>query len=320
MVYASGRHLRYQPMKGKPEELDADRLAALLVEPAACTVVPDSKTFAKLLGMADSLPSNDARSLGRRLRISRGLPVSVKLPVLTEALAYRYWLPDGLDEGSFEDWAQAFGVKGATTNLTMRSLVALAADGQRPSGLKYEQGIKGLEDLERKIMDQAKWGGISNDCAVYSMLESVSAKASGLRTLDPGLLDQHAIDGQVCKIVPMNSDSREFSASVSSPFKLKEGRKARLTDGKDVVEVDLRALRFGEGALHAVFSQPARGGSGPLMVSRAKALTAPLYALDGVFEAFGSGPKNRRWLSQTVEPLTGREVPLDVVLAGAPTE
>lgn len=54
------------------------------------------------------------------LRIRRGLPVSGKLTVLTDALAPRYWLPDGLDENSFEDWAQAFGVKGSTTSLTMR--------------------------------------------------------------------------------------------------------------------------------------------------------------------------------------------------------
>lgn len=40
--------------------------------------------------MADNLPSTDFKVLGRRLRISRGLPVSLKLPILTEALSYRY--------------------------------------------------------------------------------------------------------------------------------------------------------------------------------------------------------------------------------------
>jgi hypothetical protein len=106
---------------------------------------------------------------------------------------------------------------------------------------------------------------------------------------------------------------------VSSPFKLKEGKKVRLTDGKEMVEVDLRALRFGDGALHAVFSQPSARGAGLLMVSKARKLEAKLYAVDGVFESFGAGPKNKRWLGDDVQKVTGRDVPLDVMLAGAPT-
>jgi hypothetical protein len=191
--------------------------------------------------------------------------------------------------------------------------------GAKPTALKYEIAVKAMEEMERKIMEQAAWGGISNDCYVYSMLEGFSAKANGLRTIDPGLLEMHVIDGPACRIVPMNSDSREFTASVSSPFKLKEGKKVRLTDVKEMVEVDLRALRFGAGALHAVFAQPSARGAGLLMVSKARKLEAKLYAVGGVFESFGAGPKNKRWLGDDVEKVAGRDVPLDVMLAGAPT-
>ena len=320
MIYSRAKGLKYHPLNAPAEDLSPDKLAELLIEQEACTVVPDSKTMARILVMADNMPSNDFKALGRRLRISRGLPVSLKLPLLTDALSYRYWLPDTLAENSFEDWADAFGVKGPSTGITMRSLITLAQKGQRPTALRYESTVKAMEGMERKIMDQAAWGGISSDCYVYSMLEGFSAKANGLRAIDPGLLEMHMIDGQACRIVPMNADAREFSASVSSPFKLKEGKRVRLTDGKEVVEVDLRALRFGGGALHAVFSQPSSRGSGLLMVSRARKLEAPLYAVDGVFESFGSGPKNKRWLGDDVPRLTGRDVPLDVLLAGAPTE
>ncbi|MCQ1996697.1 hypothetical protein [Arthrobacter sp. zg-Y1171] len=55
--------------------------------------------------MANNMPSNDFESPTRRLRISRGLPGSVKLPVLTEALTTRYWMQDGLAENKIEDWA-----------------------------------------------------------------------------------------------------------------------------------------------------------------------------------------------------------------------
>jgi hypothetical protein len=319
MIYSRAKGLKYQPVNAPAQDLTPDVLEKVLIVPEACTVVPDSKTWAKILVMADNMPSNDFKALGRRLRISRGLPVSLKFPVLTDALNYRYWLQDTLTETSFDDWADAFNVKGPSLAITMRSLIALAEKGVRPTALKYEITVKALEDMERKIMEQAAWGGISNDCYVYSMLEGFSAKANGLRTLDPGLLDMHMIDGQACRIVPMNSDSREFSASVSSPFKLKEGKKVRLTDGKEMVEVDLRALRFGDGALHAVFSQPSARGAGLLMVSKARKLEQKLYAVDGVFESFGAGPKNKRWLGDDVQRVAGRDVPLDVMLAGAPT-
>ncbi|WP_422758850.1 hypothetical protein [Paenarthrobacter sp. C1] len=319
MIYSRGKGLQYQALKAPAVPLTPDLLEKALIDPMASTVVSDAKTWAKVLVMADNLPSNDFKALGRRLRISRGLPVSLKLPVLTEFLGYRYWLPDTLNETSLDDWADAFGVKGPSITFTMRSLIALAEAGAKPAALKYELAVKSMEEMERKIMEQAAWGGISNDCYVYSMLEGYSAKANGLRTIDPGLLEMHVIDGQACRIVPMNSDSREFSASVSSPFKLKEGKKVRLTDGKEMVEVDLRALRFGDGALHAVFSQPSARGAGLLMVSKARKLEARLYAVDGVFESFGAGPKNKRWLGDDVQKVTGRDVPLDVMLAGAPT-
>jgi hypothetical protein len=41
--------------------------------------------------------------------------------------------------------------------------------------------------------------------------------------------------------------------------------------------------------------------------------------VDGVFESFGAGPKNKRWLGDDVQKVAGRDVPLDVMLAGAPT-
>lgn len=319
MIYSRGKGLQYHSLTAPAVPLTPDVLEKALIDPLACTVVADAKTWAKVLVMADNMPSTDFKALGRRLRISRGLPVSLKLPILTESLSYRYWLPDTLSETSFDDWADAFNVKGPSIGFTMRSLMALAQAGVRPTALKYEVAVKAMEEMERKIMEQAAWGGISNDCYVYSMLEGFSAKANGLRTIDPGLLEMHVIDGQACRIVPMNSDSREFSASVSSPFKLKEGKKVRLTDGKEIVDVDLRALRFGDGALHAVFSQPSARGAGLLMVSRARKLEAKLYAVDGVFESFGAGPKNKRWLGDDVQRVAGRDVPLDVMLAGAPT-
>lgn len=119
MIYSRDKGLKYHPLNTPAVDLSPDKRAELLTEPA-CTVVPRHQTWAKIMVMADNMPSNDLKALGRRMRISRGLPVSLKLAILTEALSYRYCLQDSLMENSFEDWADAFNVKGPSVRITMQ--------------------------------------------------------------------------------------------------------------------------------------------------------------------------------------------------------
>jgi hypothetical protein len=69
-----------------------------------------------------------------------------------------------------------------------------------------------------------------------------------------------------------------------------------------------------------VFAQPSDASGGRGMVLAAKKGKAPLYALEDPFSLHGRGIKNRRWFEKSVEPVSGRDVPLDVILAGAPTD
>lgn len=321
MIYLRGKALTYRSMfSAGSEALTPEKLADLLTSEGTSTVVADPYTFSKLLIMGDNMPSNDFKSLTRRLRISRGLPGSVKLPVLTEALTTRYWMQDELAENKVEDWAEAFGLTGQKLPTIMRSLIGLASQGRTTGALGYEKTVKGMMDLETRLMGNCQYSGISTDIYVYQMLEAFNAKANGLKALDPGLLALHAMDGQACKLVPMNVAHGSFTASVSSPFKLKEGREVRLTDGISIAATKLESLRFGGGVLHAVLDMPSARGEGPLMISRAKDGKGVLYAVEGVFESRGRALKNKRWLGGDVERIAGRDVPLDVSLAGAPTE
>lgn len=320
-IYLRAKTLTYRSLSGSAAEtLTPDKLAALLVGESTSTVVADPYTFSKLQVMGDNMPSNDFKSLSRRLKISRGLPGSVKLPILTDALSYRYWMQDGLAENSVEDWAEAFGLTGQKMPALLRTLIDLASQGRTTGNLGYDKSAKALMSLETKLMEQCQYSGISTDIYVYQMLEAFNSKANGLRAVDPGLLEIHAMDGQACKLVPMNVAHATFTASVSSPFKLKEGREVRLTDGISIATTTLEALRFGGGVLHAVLSTPSRRSEGPLMISRAKAGNGVLYAVEGVFESRGKPLQKKRWLGGDVERIAGRDVPLDVALAGAPME
>jgi hypothetical protein len=320
MIYLQGKHLVYKGMAEAPGPVDAARLEAIITREDTSVVVADAQTFSRLQILADTNAADTYKTLKRRLDFSRGLPGSVKLPILTEALAYRYWLPEGKDERSFDDWAEAFDVKGPSMSITMRSLISLAADGKRPDSLKYPKAIQSLASTELALMKQAEYSNLSSDVQLFGLLNSYSAKAGGLRLLDPGLLTMHVLDGQACKIVPMNVAHADFTASVTQPFKLKVGKSVRLTDGTTVVDASLDALRYTEDALHAVFSQPSEAGGGRGMVLTAHKGQAPLYAMEDPFSLHGRGIKNRRWFEKSVEQVTGRDVPLDVILAGAPAD
>lgn len=318
MIYLRGKKPVYKAIADTSTMvLDPDKLVELLTTKEASTVVADIVTFGKLLVMADNLPSVDNKSLARRLRIAEGLPGSVKLPILTRALAYRYWLPEGLDDQSFQEWADAFDVVGPTTAITMRALMDRARTSTHKSS-KFKEDAFRLEDLEFRLHESAAYGGKTTDNNIYTMLDKYGAVSGGLRSIDPGLLDMHVLDGTVCRITPQNTMYKSFTTTVSTPFKFKEGAKIRLTDGVDVVESSLVKLRFVSNQLVAEFSNPPARGAGALMVSRAKEGKAPLYITDSVFAPFTTGPKNKRWTAGPVEPVTGRTVPMDVVIAGAP--
>jgi hypothetical protein len=236
MIYLQGKHLVYKGMAEAPGPVDTARLDAILVQDDSSVVVADAQTFSRLQILADTNAGDGFKTLKRRLDFSRGLPGSVKLPILTEALAYRYWLPEGKDERSFDDWANAFDVKGPSMSITMRSLISLASDGKRPDSLKYSKTVQSLAKTELSLMKQAEWGGLSSDVQLFGLLNSFSSGAAGLRLLDPGLLPMHVLDGQACKIVPMNDTHNDFTASVTQPFKLKVSKRVRLTDGMSVAD------------------------------------------------------------------------------------
>lgn len=319
MIFMRGKKAIYKPVTDTAQTLDADLLVQLLTRPSASTVVADAATYAKLLVIADSLPSTDNKSLGRRLRIAEGLPGSVKLPILTRALAYRYWLPEGLDEQDLDQWAESFDVKGPTTAITMRALMALARTANTNStALRFKESADKLEDLERRLHDSAGYGGRANDNNIFNMLGQYGDMHTGLRSIDPGLLDLHVLDGTVCRIVPQNDTQKFFTASVSNPFKLKEGAKVRLTDGITVAECHLEKLRFVSNQLSAQFSRPGGRSMVPMLLQQAKA-GKRLYVTESVFAAFAKAPENKRWTNTAVEPISGRKVPMDVMIAGAPT-
>lgn len=318
IIYRTGAGLTYKPTSEKARALDHATLTMLLTDEEKVTVIADRPTFDALQSIASTQPDEEYGSIGKRLKALNSLPASMRMPVLTEALAYRYWLPEGKDEASYSDWAAAFNATRPTMSLSMQKLIELATDGSRSGALKYDTVTNSLRKTETRLMDQCVWSNISSDVQVFGMVEGYSSKINALRTIDPGLLELHVLDGRVCRVKPMNETHWDFSAAVSQPFKLKENRPLRMTDGHGLADTTMTELRYGSGELHAVFEQPSGNGKGGAMVVNAKRGARPLYIAEGTFDAGPARTEKRRWLSgPSVERVSGRTVPLDVILAGA---
>lgn len=323
MIFTAGRVLMYQPMDAAARPLTADTLGYALTEKDQSTVVADDLTMGRLTAFAENLPSNDQNALAKRLQVIQSLSVSLKLPVLTRALASKYWLPEDLDEESFDAWAEALDAQGPTTAVTMRSLIALCRDGIRSQGLNYPKTVDSIEATEREIMGTAGYSGVGADVGLFGGLENHNAKVTGLMSVDPGLLELHRLDGQVSRLLPLGVTEGSFTAKVSHPFKLKEGSGGvRLTDGESLFNASLDSLRYGSGVLHAVFTIPQGQNKKKVrkMVEDAQQGMSKLYATEKVFESFTPHAANKRWLGSRVEPVERRSIPMAVILAGAPVE
>lgn len=316
-IFLRGTKLTYQADGQQPETLTGAVLDTVLGESTGSTVVADEATFSQVWKLATAAPLPDARS--RRMKILKSLDSSTKLPILTRALARRYWLPADKDETDLGDWAEAFNLRAPSTSLTMKALIERASTSRCPQG-EYERDFDRMATHEASILEGAQYTGIRSDCSIFSRLQSHEALQKGLRLRDRGLLPLHVLDGQACRIVPMNVNEFTFTASVSSPFKMKEGSVLQILDtAGSITETRLESLRFGSGEMHAVFKTPTARSGGRSLVEDAKRQKSSLYVVEKPFDLPGKGLKNRRWFEKEIPVIEGREVPMDILLAGAPT-
>src|SRR5699024_9469276 len=75
----------------------------------------------------------DGKPLARSLTLADSLPASSRFVVLTEALARKFFLPEGMDETAITRWSGAFGYGTRRTFKTLTRLLALTMTG--PGGL-----------------------------------------------------------------------------------------------------------------------------------------------------------------------------------------
>lgn len=305
---------------------DAYDLGSTTTKQYRATVIADKETLHRMLQMAErhadgAEATPEARRLSRLLTYRRGLPTSVHTPVLTDALAVRFWLPTGHDPKTLDGWADGFNLSGDPRGRSaIKRLVTLAMDGEVD-----QETLKSLRDAELWGARSGQYASLSSACTAFAKATTVNDAFAAMLSLDPLLRERNAVDGTVAQIRILQIDAKGITATVSDPFRLREGSKVFLFDGHETLdrtEVTLRSVDFKDGQLLVSFSNPPKNDRHRHIVEEAKANYRPLYAAAAPFLMVKRAPKNARW----VQGNDGGEdrnlpvdIPVDIALAGAPT-
>ena len=304
-------------------------------------VVSDHATLRRMMGwvnvIAATAPADDyaAASVHRRLQVSARLVASTRLVVLTRALARKFWLPAQYDPEDFGAWRRAFRYgSGATTLSVMKGLIDLASDGKACTDWANR-----AFNAESYALMSAAYPGLRPAVAAFRRVETADTAARAILTTDPLMRERGLLDGSVSLLRIMQLAGGQFTATVAQPFKLRAGKSILLVDPDQDSPGE-----WAESTLTGVTVQRV-GGEDTLLVTvaaggRAKKLGAllekvmrpggrrALYVTEAPYLPFSqSDSKATRWTTPTAARIENdhakgaprRDIPLDVIVAGAPT-
>lgn len=276
----------------------------------------------------------DAKRIARLLTYRAGLPVSAYTPVLTEALACRYWLPAGHRVDDLSAWSTAFGHSDPPQRLATDP-AGLAADwagliGRALDGVENRHLVTAMKAAERYGARSAQSASTHAACAAFTQAASLTDAHAGLMSVDPRLTERNSLAGVVSRINVHQIKQDRIEAYADNPGRLREGSKVYVFDGRPDasaggrhVEVTLKAVEFHDENLMLVLSVPSARSRHSDLIQEAKRNYRPLYVATAPFLMHRPPPRNRRWTVNPQHQSSDRhvrvDIPVDIALAGAPT-
>ncbi len=306
-------------------------------------VVPDYQTLRRLAAWVNIKASTAAAddhtpaSVYRRLQVASRLVSSTRLIVVTRALARKFWLPAQYDPENFGAWRRAFRYgSGATTLSVMTGLVDLACEGK-----VHAKWSREAFNSESYALLSAMYPGLRSAVAAFRRIETADTASRAILTTDPLLRDRGVLDGSVSTLRVLNIEQGRFTAVASTPFKLRAGKSILLMDpdADDVnsgAETRLEAVTVARlddsDQLIATVSAPTSRKPSNLSKLVQKVTGRGGQRMFHVTEApylqfISADSRASRWTVASTARLDldraegkpRRDIPLDVIVAGAPT-
>lgn len=265
-------------------------------------------------------------AVARQMRFATTFAASSRLVVLADALARKYWLPAGLDTTNIEHWRRAFGMSADVASLQTLVGMVTAASGN-PSVT-----FRALLAAEDGALKSITFPGTGPAARAFTSAEKVGEAWSATERTDPLLRHRCIVEGTVARVRLLHRNGSTISGSVSQPFRLREGEVLGMfddTSSENTARIVLVSMGFTD-TLVAEFGpvtsqrkqrRSATAGAFAFMDSALAAHETVLVTNSPYLSSAPPGGRNR-WTGKPdpAETPIARDVPLDVVLAGAPSE
>lgn len=295
--------------------IDPQTLLALLEGNQSLTV--DSRsTVGRALAMCRRHKTPEAFTLQRVMTLASSLPTSSRMPILTDALSAKFWMPTAGDPRSLTAWAQALDLAdlpALDAMVAMRRMVCSQAQSAR---------MTRIAKAEAYMLASARFSGLTNACSTYSSAESINDMWAVVCCTDPLLSGRGVLEGTVAHLSPMTLEEQTFTAALTSPMKLRVGKEVVLmnADHTLVASSELLGLAVVGPNLIGTFSMPKPRSVQGRWVRHEVLHEQDLYATAKPFEGGGGSRAGRmRWTGKVgVEWSSGRKIPADIAAAGAP--
>lgn len=271
--------------------------------------------------------TDDDKDAAYQVGLLQSLAVSRTLAYLPDLLAQRFWLPTGLDTESLTDWAAAFGLRSPNIDIMAKRLAALALepyvapdpepeDGKpvpRSQKTKKSNAIY-LANREREVLRASAFMATASTCRAYKSMQTHGEILKGTIAGDVMLRERNILTGAVSRLIVEIAEDNTIRAVASTPFRLKEGRNARLFgEGEKSADVGIERLDY-QGDDMTVTIQTSSANA-KRWAREALVDGTDMWLSETVFYGAG-GLEEGRWLNKSTEhAAASRTVPLDIILA-----
>jgi hypothetical protein len=313
-------------------KLDGRVLLDLL--PARAVVFVDRRAARAAVRAVERSGVEGSSRLAEAVGYLAKLPGTSTAVVLADALAAKFWCPDGSNPQHIDAWLRTFDLKtgdSAAAPDFYRHLYQLVSDPKAETATQraWASRLRSDASLLQALSNRQPSGSIKAFNSIISRQEVWSA----IERIDPLLREIAALTGEVVEVSPNRLLGGIIEATASTPFKLRPGRVA-IFDDKDLGAAKLLELGYRDG-LVARFSTKYQDNTstsrttanhlqqGVRLLQAAHHHNTTVWATAEPYLGRSSdgfaGPWAGRRNGGSGSGVSGRDVPLYVSLAGADT-
>ena len=296
-------------------------------------VVTDRAALRQFLRTLDRLASPAGRTASMQLRACSRIDATTKLVVLADALDARFWMPEGRDCTDIKEWKRALGAPSGPAGI--RSLLAAAETshlGEKPLGVltTAATSIRRLTGLVTRVADKKGSKGAIDG---FLAAEKLGDAWGVLRAFDPIGRHEAVAEGTMSRIKVTGRDERSrVLAVMSQPCRMRTGNVVLLDPHSDArlgtARLSQITYQAGLGLMGIFVPAPKVGKPGEIMgqafapMDRAVREVGELIIGNDPSIAAEANPTfagaRAMWdrSADQARPVSGRDVPLDVALAG----